>query len=104
MLFIYFNCIKQVEGERRPPEKRRRSNDHKYYKNISSPSVDSFVHHYDQGESDSELGEEFRNYYKIDQSDEDFIPQSTSKEISKVVEPLKSKVLLSTYSARLRLT
>ena len=75
-----------------PPEKRRRLNDDEYINNLSSPSLDSFVYHYDNDEIDNEHGENSLNNSNDDQSTEEFISQPTSKEISKMVE--KSHYLL----------
>ena len=80
-----------------PPVKRRRLNDDKYINNLSSPSLDSFVYHYDNDEIDNEHGENSLNNSNDDQSTENFISQTSYNVISILLEPLKRKMPLSNY-------
>ena len=80
-----------------PPVKRRRLNDDKYINNLSLPSLDSFVYHYDNDEIDNEHGENSLNNSNDDQSTENFISQTSYNVISKLLEPLKRKMPLSNY-------
>ena len=97
MLFIHFNCIKQVDGELHPPNKRRRLNDVESNNNLVSPSLDSFVSHHENDEFEDDHGENSQNTSNDNQSTDEFISQSTSSEIATMVKPLKRKKPLSTY-------
>ena len=97
MFFIQFNCIKQVEGDKQPPEKRRRLNINDNSNNLSSPSINPLVYNYESEEDENDHEENLQNYSIEDQSAEGYIAQPIKPEISKVVEPLKRKIPLSNY-------
>ena len=80
-----------------PPEKRRRLKEKVNTNNLSPSSLDPLVYHYESDKVESEQEKISQNYSIDEQFTEDFISQPTSKEISKEVESLKRKMLLSNY-------
>ena len=95
MLFIHFNCIKQVTGD--PFNERRRLNDDESHNNLASPSLESIVSHQEIDEFEDDYRVNSPNSSNDDQSTSEFVSHSTSSVITTLVNPLKRKKPLSSY-------